>query len=876
MASEPLPTALKMVQIVSSTAASLILASLALKTASAEYSLTSIKQSPNGYTGILTATPSSLNPYGDDLTSLTFTYSCLPTAARIQISPSDSPAFTIPPSVVSEGPAPVSCDDVTYDLSYTSSPFTFTVTHESGDVLFQSSPDLSYSLQYISLTNAAVTSPIYGLGEQSLSGGSLVPEGSTATMWARDMASAVFDTNLYSGHPFYLSLSQDGRSHGGFMRNSNGMDVTYSSPEVKFEMLGGAIDLYVLPGPSPSDVISNYHSVIGTPVMQPLWALGFHQCRYGYTKLEEAVDVVKGMDEAGIPLDVAWLDIDYMSLWLDFTYDDELFPAADVKEWVSSLHETDRKFVPIVDPGILAVDPSWEWAAGYDAYTKGIEMDVFVKDITGEPYTGQVWPGPTHFPDWFSPNATEYWTGQLKSWHNLAPFDGLWVDMNEVSNFCTGQVCKNVSPDTCPTHKVDTQTVCCLECTDVDPDNSLDYPSFAIGNDVNVNEGGSPSSLGFKTIPASAVHHGGLKEYDVHNLHGTMEAASTRSALIDIRDGKRSFVLSRSSFPGHGNHAAHWTGDNAATWEDLAASIVTVNNFAMYGVSMVGSDICGFIGDTTEELCARWIETGAFHPFSRNHNTFGAASQELYLWDSVAEASRRALGMRLKILPYLYTLMYKANTAASTVSRFLWINYPTDANTHGLDKQFMLGDSLLISPVLEEGARFVEAYFPAGKWYNIFTLEALSSQGEWMTLPAELEEVNVHVAGGSILPMKVDGGLNTVESSASPYSILVALCSPDENCVSTGDLFIDDGEQVELEKYSTVEFVAKDGSFKSTVVNDDFEDGRDVQQVVFLGADEPASVKVNGNNGQFTYEGGVLTVTLESIKINEDINIQWE
>jgi alpha-glucosidase (family GH31 glycosyl hydrolase) len=104
-----------------------------------------------------------------------------------------------------------------------------------------------------------------------------------------------------------------------------------------------------------------------------------------------------------------------------------------VSAFVDELHSNGQKFVPIVDPGILAVDSSWDWAQGYDAYDKGMEMDVFVKDLNGEkPYMGQVWPGPVHFPDWFHPNATDYWTEQLKNWHDIAAFDGVWVDMNEV------------------------------------------------------------------------------------------------------------------------------------------------------------------------------------------------------------------------------------------------------------------------------------------------------------------------------------------------------------------------------------------------------------------------------------------------------------
>ena len=495
---------------------------------------------------------------------------------------------------------------MSYSFSYTESPFTFTVTDKATTTtLFSSSPDFQYSNQYLKLTTTLPsTNKLFGLGESTTSPGGAIPPGTTHTMWARDMAAAAFDTNLYASHPFYLSLDKT-TSFGGFLRNSNGMDTTYSSDatELTFEVNGGIIDLFVFAGPTPAAVTKQYMEIIGTPMMQPLWSLGFHQCRYGYTKLQDMIDVVHNMLASRIPIDIAWLDIDYMSRWLDFTYDETLFPAEEVKAFVEELHEGNMKYVPIIDPGILAVDESWD--LDYTPYTEGMEMDVFVKDLTGEtPYMGQVWPGPTHFPDWFHPNATTYWTNQLAAWHDLAPFDGVWVDMNEVSNFCTGQVCRNGDPANCPTLQVDTQTVCCLVCDDPEPENELDFPKFNIGNDVGINDDNHRDDLYMKTIPSSAVHYDNVKQYDVHNLHGTMEAKATAVAMEKIRDGKRSFVLSRSSFPGHGNHAAHWTGDNAATWNDLKASIVTVNNFAMFGLSMVGADICGFIGDSTEEVSA--------------------------------------------------------------------------------------------------------------------------------------------------------------------------------------------------------------------------------------------------------------------------------
>ena len=111
--------------------------------------------------------------------------------------------------------------------------------------------------------------------------------------------------------------------------------------------------------------------------------------------------------------------------------------------------------------------------------------------------------------------------------------------------------------------------------------------------------------------------------------------------------------------------------------------------------------------NTTEELCGRWMQLGSFYPFSRNHNSIRSKPQEPFRWDSVAKTSRKYLGIRYALLPYFYTLFYKAHcptqTPSATVMRPLFFEFPTDKNTYSIDKQFMVGKSLLISPQLEEG-----------------------------------------------------------------------------------------------------------------------------------------------------------------------------
>mmetsp|Transcript_11117 Transcript_11117/g.29793 ORF Transcript_11117/g.29793 Transcript_11117/m.29793 type:complete len:951 (+) Transcript_11117:337-3189(+) len=866
-------------------------------TSSSGYTLSAdYKLSNSGLKGTLMATGDDIANYLQTL-DLSITFESADTA-RVQITDAANERWTIPESLVPAGDfEPLGADEeLQYELSFTNSTtelFTFALVRKAdGAVLFDSAEAFRFEDQYIELSTALPpTNHLFGVGEYSRSTGLPLVPGSSTTLWARDMAAANFDTNLYGSHPFYVSLSAEGKAHGAFLRNSNGMDVVYgaNADSLTFKVIGGVVDLFVFAGTTPAMVAAQYQSVVGKPAMMPYWSLGFHQCKYGYQTVGEVEEVWQNYTAAKIPLDTVWMDIDYMEAWKDWTLDPANFPTDEVTSFVEAIHDNGQHFVVIVDPGILAVDDSWDM--DYAPFTDGLEMDLFVKDgFNREPYMTQVWPGPTVMPDWFHPNTSAYWTDSIATFHETLKFDGLWTDMNEVSNFCNdnglGQVCVNPDPANCPTGSLDTQTICCLECTTVDEADAHDFPTvYQINNDAKWD---SHAALGHKTLPMSAIHTDGerdILEYDVHNLFGMMEARLTAEALAEVR-GARPFVVSRSSFPSHGSHAAHWTGDNAATWDDLKVSSVTIMNMALYGIPMVGSDICGFIDDTTEELCARWIEVGAFHPFSRNHNTLGAMPQELYRWDSVAEAARAALSLRYQLLPVMYTSFYRAQRAAELVVRPLWLNYPSEAETHAIDDQFMLDDAVLVSPALAEGQTSVRAYFPAGpnggtKWYSLFDHSVVEAGAGWLELDTPLTSTNVHVASGSILPMHDTTTAMTVpEARAANYALLVAAGAAGSS--AQGDLFIDDGEQVELTASTYVTYAYTQTESEATLVATVAEDGypaaaeSEVGSVVILGV--PASFRISQavvtvGDDQRSVEFNSTPLSDGSLEVSIDLNV---
>ncbi|KAJ3700801.1 hypothetical protein LUZ61_004506 [Rhynchospora tenuis] len=669
-------------------------------------------------------------------------------------------------------------------------PFYFAVTRKStGETIFNTSGfDFVFKDQYIQLsTQLPKTASLYGLGESTQPGGIRLRPNDPYTLYTTDISAINLNTDLYGSHPIYMDLRNNRGSvsaHGVLLLNSNGMDVFYKGTSLTYKIIGGLLDFYFFSGPRPLDVVDQYTTLIGRPAAMPYWALGFHQCRWGYKNLSVVEGVVEGYKKANIPLDVIWNDDDHMDAAKDFTLDPINYPRPKLLEFLDRIHSEGMHYIVLIDPGI-AVNSS------YGVYQRGMQKDVFIK-WDGQPYLAQVWPGPVYYPDYLNPNGVSWWVDEISRFHQLVPVDGLWIDMNEASNFCTG---KCVIPTThqCPEPNSTTPWVCCLDCKNI-TNTRWDNPPYKI------NASGKSAPLGYNTIATSATHYDGVLEYNAHSLYGFSQAIATHKALLGL-DGKRPFILSRSSFVGSGSYAAHWTGDNKGTWEDLKYSISTMLNFGLFGMPMVGSDICGFYPAAVplEELCNRWIQLGAFYPFSRDHANFASPRQELYQWDSVAKSARNALGLRYKLLPYLYTLIYEAHLTGAPVARPVFFSFPEFTPSYGLSTQFLLGSGVMVSPVLEQGATSVKAMFPPGSWYNLFdmTKAVISKDATLVTLDAPLNEVNVHVYQGMVLPMQ-HGGVISKEARQTPFTLVIAFPYGTDGAEAKGKVYVDDDERPEM------------------------------------------------------------------------------
>lgn len=452
---------------------------------------------------------------------------------------------------------------------------------------------------------------------------------------------------------------------------------------------------------------------------------------------------------------------------------EDRYPPAKLKAFIQDQHEKGRVIVPIVDPGI-SVKPGWP------PYVKGLKDKVFLisPDNANQPYTGTVWPGPVHFVDFYSKSSQRYWKWLLSNLLKQVPGDGLWIDMNEPAEFDRDPALDPPNPGP---HQ-----------------HSLNYPPFAI------NAGGAELDLFRKTIRMDVRDAYG-PHLNNHNTYGFAESMRTALALRKLLPKQRPFILSRSTFPGSGRFAAHWLGDNYSDFDNMRLSIAGIMDFQLFGIPMVGADICGFHGTADEELCAWWMALGAFYPFARNHNAQQPANipQEPFRWPKVAAVTRKYYGLRYSLLPYWYTLLRQSHETGKPVIRPMFFEFPSLESMWAMDRQFMLGPAILVVPVLSRGARTVPATFPPAIWYDLDNLDALPLRVQEMPRTIEMDvsdyRLPVFLRGGSILLRQIPG-LTIKATMENHFWLLVAL---DENQSAQGTAYFDDGVSPEPGEHHT-------------------------------------------------------------------------
>ncbi|XP_032366906.1 neutral alpha-glucosidase C isoform X1 [Etheostoma spectabile] len=551
-------------------------------------------------------------------------------------------------------------------------------------------------------------------------------------VFAYDLSSRL---GLYGSVPLLLAHKPD-RTLGVFWLNASEtfVNVHYSTsdhqdgrtPPVKRRRVepqtdvhwlseSGVIDCVVLLGPSPQQLFTQYAQLTGYQALPPLFALGYHQCRWNYADEDDVKAVDAGFDRHDIPYDVIWLDIEHTDGKRYFTWDSALFPEPAGLQL--HLEKKKRKLVVISDPHIK-VDPDWL------LYCEARDGQHFVKNRQGQIYQGSCWPGESSYLD-FTSSDTRAWYSRcfgLDKYKGSTPSLFVWNDMNEPSVF--------------------------------------DGPEQTMPKDA-VHYGG--------------WEHRELHNlYGFYQHMATVEGLITRSGGVE-----RPFVLSRSFFAGSQRFGAIWTGDNVASWEYLRISIPMLLSLSVAGIAFCGADVGGFVQDPEPELLVRWYQAGALQPFFRGHSAKETKRREPWLFgEDVTAAIRTVIQQRYCLLPYWYTVFHQAHTSGLPPLRPLWVEFPREQSTLTVDNQYMIGGALLACPVTEAGVQEVKVLIPGSGevWYDVHSAKAYNG-GRTLSLPVTLDTVPVFQRGGSVVCRSAECGSCTADLQQLPLSITVALDS---------------------------------------------------------------------------------------------------
>jgi alpha-glucosidase len=441
-----------------------------------------------------------------------------------------------------------------------------------------------------------------------------------------------------------------------------------------------------------------------------------------------------------------------------------------------------------------SVNPGIKIDSTYPAHLDGLKKDVFVKYSDGSLYETEIAPSLNNFVDFTDPRARNWWIDNMK----FLPDNGIhgyWKRYERTGS--RGKL-------------------------------SARYLLFD-----------------FDGRKANAL--------EAKNVYGMQMARSSFESALKYGDGRRPFVLTRSGFAGVQRYAVVWTGDNTARDEYLLGGTLLNTQLGLSGLAFVGDDIGGYIGNTSKELFARWMQVGMFAPYARNHKEAFANANEPWSYGEEAEAiSKEFIGFRYRLMPYLYSVFYQASQTGMPVARSLCITNPFDEKVYDniYQYQFTCGDALMVVPVTSK-EKIKKFYLPEGYWYNLYSDE-LTKGNQELTEECPVFQIPVYVKASSIIPMQ-----SLVQTTKQKPSDTLFIHIYYGNKSNTFVYYEDDGSTLDYKegKYfkRSIEFSPDDrqllfsksqGTYISTFKN--------IQCILHGFPEGISSVKVNGQHGPIT------------------------
>ena len=518
---------------------------------------------------------------------------------------------------------------------------------------------------------------IYGLGE--------APRGINKRGWiyrsycSDDPFHTETKQSLYAAHNFLIRCGQ-----GIFIDFPAEIrwDIGYTHADEAVITVGGTdFDIYLIEAETPLRIVREFRELIGQSYIPPYWAFGFQQSRWSYYSADAVREIIRGYDEAGIPLDCVYLDIDYMERYKNFTVNRETFP--DFEKLVEETKARGIHLIPIIDAGVKKEE-------GYAVYEEGRAKGYFCKTADGKDFEAGVWPGIVGFPDFLRPEVREWFGGQYRFLTDMG-IDGFWNDMNEPALFYSEKGLENA-----------------LEEAGRARGENLDLGKFFRLRDTFAGLSNNPRDY------ADIYHEIGGKPVNHQRVHNLFGASMTKAAgaFFEKEFGKEKILLfSRSSMIGSHRCGGIWFGDNHSWWQHILLCLKMLPAVNKCGFLYCGADLGGFNDNSTADLVLRFLALGVFPPLMLNHSALGTRDQECFRFDNTDDF-RDVILVRYRLIPYLYALLRRAAEQNDMMFRPLSFDYPDDPIARECETQLMLGDECMIAPVYEQNVSGRTVYLP--------------------------------------------------------------------------------------------------------------------------------------------------------------------
>ena len=476
---------------------------------------------------------------------------------------------------------------------------------------------------------------------------------------------------LYSHIPFFIvkRAGEDGAC-GFFYDNPAAAAVdfgaetdNYHEPYRYYECEDGDLDYYVFSGATIAETVRAYAALTGRPLLPPRWALGFSFSAMHHADAPRAQKVISDFAAESLRRKVPPAAIHIGSGWQA-----DRRMRRHVFVWNRARYPKPREMLGgLRAAGIRAVGNIKPFVLRtHPARRECVRRGLLVRDENGRPVEEAFWGGRAAALDFSNPATAAWWRRKVAESLLKTGFDAAWNDNNEFEIWSEDAVCAGFG----------------------------------------------------RPLPARLMRP----------VLGMLMTRASAEAARELRPHLRPFAISRASAPGVQRWAQTWSGDNRTEWKTLRWNLKAGLNMSLSGLAHFGHDAGGFAGPRPDaDMLSRWLELGALLPrFAMNSwNDSGGATLP---WQSPAtlRAARRALRLRGRLGPYLYSLCHLAAREGEPIVRPTFYDFEADAAAFEECDEFMLGKFILAAPVVLPKAKARRLYLPRGnfaRWRNFHSGE---------------------------------------------------------------------------------------------------------------------------------------------------------